>query len=411
MVTLVDQCVVSGVNFATGVIIGRVCTKDQFGLYMLGLTVVGFAMTFQACLISTPYTIYSPRLEGAAYAGYTGSTLVHQFAFSVLIMGVLAIAVMVISQGVGPRDLLPVFRTLIVVIPFMLLWEYARRVCFAALRMKTALIMDSCAAVLQICGLLLLTYLDLLSASRAYWAIGYACGITAIGCLIATRKNFTFHLGRVLSDLRQNWSVGYWAFASALLWVISTDLYPWFLTAFHGPTSTGVWAVCLGTVGISNPVFLALQNSLSPRIAHAYAEGGCEVLRAFSLRAATVFGLAISPFCAVQVIFGGILVTLFYGDKYDGNGLVVSMLALNVLVSALAFCPSRALFTIGRANVDFKINFSLLIVLFSVGLWLVRSFGPSGAACGILLANVIGLILRYSAFSRLVRPQSERQNR
>ena len=411
MVTLVDQCVVSSVNFATGVIIGRVCTKEQFGLYTLGYTIVGLAMTSQACLISTPYTIYSPRLEDAAHARYAGSTLVHQFAFSALIMGVLAIAVMVISEGVGPRDLLPILRTLSVVIPFMLLWEYARRVCFAALRMRTALIIDSCAAAVQICGLLLLTYLDLLSASRAYWVIGYACGITSIGWLITTRKSFTMDLGHVLSDLRQNWSVGYWVFASTLLCLMTTDLYPWFLTAFHGPTSTGVWAVCLGTVGISNPVFLALQSSLSPRIAHAYAGGGCEVLRAFSLRATTVFGLAISPFCAIQLIFGGILVTLLYGEKYDGNGLVVSMLAVNALVSALAFAPSRALFAIDRANVEFNINFALLIVLFPVGLWLARSFGPLGAASGMLLGNLIGLILRYVAFFRLVRSQSERQSR
>jgi O-antigen/teichoic acid export membrane protein len=90
---------------------------------------------------------------------------------------------------------------------------------------------------------------------------------------------------------------------------------------------------------------------------------------------------------------------------------VVSMLALNVLVSALAFSPSRALFSIDRANVEFKINFSSLIVLFSVGLWLVRSFGPVGAASGLLPGNLVGLIFRYFAFSRLVRSQSERQSR
>jgi O-antigen/teichoic acid export membrane protein len=374
---------------------------------MLGFTLVSFAMSFQTCLISMPYTIYSPRLKDSAHARYTGSTLIHQIALSMLIMVVLTIAERVLSQGVGPQDLLPVLRALIVVIPFMLLWEYARRVCFAALQMKTALIIDSCAAALQICGLLLLAYLGLLSPSRAYWVIGYACGITAIGWLISKRKSFMMHRGHVISDLRQNWSIGYWIFASSVLYIISTDLYPWFLVAFHGPTSAGVWAVCLGTVAISNPIFLALQNSLSPRIAHAYAEGGSEVLRGFSLRAATAFGLAISPFCAVQLIFGSIFVTLLYGDKYDGNGLVVSMLALNMFVSALAFSPSRALFTIDRANVEFKINFSSLIVLFSVGLWLVRSFGPFGAASGMLLGNLIGLILRYFAFSRLVRSQSE----
>ncbi len=47
-------------------------------------------------------------------------------------------------------------------------------------------------------------------------------------------------------------------------------------------------------------------------------------------------------------------------------GLVVSMLVRNVLVSALAFSPSRPLFTIDRSNVEFQLSFSLLTVLFSL---------------------------------------------
>ena len=34
IVTLADQCIVSATNFLTGIIIGRVCTKEQFGLYV-----------------------------------------------------------------------------------------------------------------------------------------------------------------------------------------------------------------------------------------------------------------------------------------------------------------------------------------------------------------------------------------
>ena len=40
VITIIDQGVVSATNFFTGVIIGRTLLKEQFGFYMLGLTIV-----------------------------------------------------------------------------------------------------------------------------------------------------------------------------------------------------------------------------------------------------------------------------------------------------------------------------------------------------------------------------------
>lgn len=97
VVTLADQAVASATNFLTGVIIGRACTKEQFGLYMLGFSIVLFVMSLQNSLISTPYMVYSPRLKGNEHIRYTGSTLIHQLGLSGLI-----IIILVIGGGCSP---------------------------------------------------------------------------------------------------------------------------------------------------------------------------------------------------------------------------------------------------------------------------------------------------------------------
>ena len=406
VITLADQAVASATNFLTGVIIGRACTKEQFGLYMLGFSIVLFVMSLQTSLISTPYMVYSPRLKGSAHARYTGSVLIHQLGLSILAVIALAVGGVALSFGVGPQGLAPVVWALVVVITFILVREYARRVCFANLRFKTALILDSCVAVVQIGGLLLLAYLGLLSASMTYWIVGLACGIAAVGWLISKRKTFALQLTRAISDFGRNWSFGKWVFASALLWALSMELYPWILAAFHGIASTGVWAACFGVAAIGNPLRFGVQNFLGPKIAHSYAEGGAMGLRRFVFKASVVFSLLITPFCVLLSVFGGSLVVIFYGDKYAGNGLVVSILALNLLVSAMAFSFSRTLFAIERADVDFYVNFMALFVLLVLGLWLVKAFGPLGVACGLLTGNTAATAVRYILFSRLVRSVS-----
>ena len=385
---LMDQGVSSATNFLTGVIIGRACTKEQFGLYMLGLSIVLFVTNLQTSLISTPYMIYSPRLRGSAHARYTGSTLIHQLGVSVVAILCLVVAGAALSLGVGPEGLAPVVWILAGVITFIMLRDYARRVCFAGLRMKTALLLDSCVSVIQIGGLLLLAYSGVLSASLAYWAVGFACGVSALGWLIWMRKQFILRLSRSLSDLVRNWSLGKWIFASGLLWALTMGLYPWILAGFHGTASTGVWAACLGIVAIVNPLLFGIQNFVGPKIAHSFAEGGRIKLRRFAFKASAVFSVLMIPFCVLLLVFGGSLMVLFYGDKYVGNGLVVSILALNMLVSAAGFPYVSALFAMKRADLEFAVNFIALFVLLTLGLWLVRALGPLGAAYGLLIANI-----------------------
>ena len=90
-----------------------------------------------------------------------------------------------------------------------------------------------------------------------------------------------------------------------------------------------------------------------------------------------------------------------YGRQYAGHSLIVSVLALNLLVSAVAFPFSRALFAVDRADLDFLVNFTALFIMLTLGLWLVRAFGPLGAAWGLLGANFTTSVVRAAAFLRL----------
>jgi O-antigen/teichoic acid export membrane protein len=173
------------------------------------------------------------------------------------------------------------------------------------------------------------------------------------------------------------------------------------LAAFHGTASTAVWAACLGAVALCNPVFIGLQNFFTPQLAHVYAKGKMDSLRRLTLQTIAIMGLTTLPFCLVLLVFGGSLVSGFYGSKYAGNAFIVSILAVNLLVSSLAFVPSRTLLTVGRVDVDFKINIVSLVLLCFCGIPLVKQFGLAGAAVGLLLSKSASLILFLIAFSRM----------
>jgi O-antigen/teichoic acid export membrane protein len=399
--SLADQAVASVTNFATGVIIARASSKEEFGLYMLGFTLILLVTDLQTSLIATPYMVYAPRLQGRAHAQYTGSTLIHQVVFSLLATLVVIGAACAARFGVGPHGLEPVLWALAGVGSLIMLREFVRRICFASLKLRTVFIFDAFIGVGQICGLLVLAHFKLLSASRAYWVIGATCGLAVLCWLWLNRHHYHLRIDESVLDLKRNLIFGKWVFASGLLWTASTNLYPWLLAFFHGAAAAGVFAACLGVVSASNPALLGIQNFLGPKIAHVYATRGRIGLRKFVLKISGSMAIPVSLLTLIMIFWGDRFIGLLYGSRYTGNGRVVAILACNLLLSAVVFSYSRALFAIERADLDFALNFAAIFIMLTLGLWLVKIHGPFGAALGLIIAGGVTSILRVGAFLKL----------
>lgn len=404
IVTLGNQGIVSATNFLTGVIIARSCSKDEFGLYILGFSVVLLVMDLQISLIATPYMIYSPRLKGDALRLYNGSSLLHQLGLTSLLVLALAGWGGALLLGHGSLKLASVLWALTAVIGFIMLREFIRRFCFAHLRSEIAFFFDSCISVLQLGGLLILARSGMLSANRAYWVIGCACALVGLGWLFLNRGVFLPQIGHAITDFKTNWKFGKWVFASGLVWAISMNLYPWFLTFFHGTASAGVWGACLGVLAFANVPLVGMQNFVGPKISNVFAEGGMTALRGFVLKSSLFFCVSMSVMCCALFLGGDPLLVLLYGDKYAGSGLIVFILTLGLVPASVAFSFSRALFAVERADIDFKVNIVALFIMFSLGIWFVRSFGPIGAAAGLLVANIAASIVRWTSFNIISRP-------
>jgi O-antigen/teichoic acid export membrane protein len=399
--SLADQAVASITNFATGVIIARASSKEEFGLYMLGFSLILLVTDLQTALIATPYMVYGPRLKGDAHARYAGSTLIHQVVFSLFTMLALVAAALVSRHGIGPHGLEPVLWALAAVVGLIMLREFVRRICFARLKLGTAFLFDACIGTTQIGGLLLFAHFGMLSAGKAYWFIGVVCGLAVASWLWFDRKTYRLQLDHSVADLKTNWVFGKWVFASGLLSTASTNLYPWLLAIFHGPAAAGTFAACLGVVSASNPVLLGIQNIIGPKIAHEFAAKGPEALRRLVLRLSALVAVPLSLLTVVLLLWGGHLIALLYGKRYSGNGSVVAVLAFTILVTAVGFSFSRALFVIERADLDFWFNVVAILIMVTLGLWLVRVYGPLGAAVGLLTATAVTSVIRAIIFLRL----------
>jgi hypothetical protein len=64
---------------------------------------------------------------------------------------------------------------------------------------------------------------------------------------------------------------------------------------------------------------------------------------------------------------------------------------------------------IERADLDFLLNFAALFIMVTVGFWLVRAYGPIGAAIGLLAATLVTSAVKAGAFLRLLSRNAKTQ--
>lgn len=179
------------------------------------------------------------------------------------------------------------------------------------------------------------------------------------------------------------------------------NLYPWIIMKFEGIAAAGIWAACLGVLAIANPFLLGLQNYFGPKIARTLVSEGEAGMRRHVFHCNLISSAFMLVFCLIILMTGDRILLLLYGPKYSGYGFTVFILALSLLVSSLSFPISRGLFTLGRADLDFKINMVGILVMLVVGISLVKALGVQGSAYGLLISNVIGTSLKGILFVRM----------
>jgi O-antigen/teichoic acid export membrane protein len=400
IIALADQCINSATNFLTCVIIGRSCI-DEFGLYILGLTLIFLVIGIQNSLISLPYTVYYAKLPAQEQAVFNGSSLIHQIGFSLFVTAAFCfLATAIFPSGVGPAGLEKIFLSITAIITLILFKEYARQVCMAQMRMVNALIQDSAMAAIQLGGLFFLAHQGKLTASLSYWVIGFACGIAGLAWLVSARRNFKIQRKEVILHLKQNWSVAKSLVPGSLAFNANIQLYPWFLSLTHGTAVTGIFAACSSAAYLSTPFLIGMGNYVAPSEAHALAKRGIVGLNRVINTTFILIVIVMTLFSVFMFKFGEPVVAAMYKLNQPRNGVVVDLLVLSQLAWGLTIPFSHGLLMIGRADAVSRSSFISLAITVSLGFLLSKFYGPLGAACTLLIGNIMASTYRYLTYWR-----------
>ncbi|WP_145360075.1 polysaccharide biosynthesis protein [Alienimonas californiensis] len=400
MLAILDQGVVSGTRFVTTVAVGRAAGEAELGVYALAAAGLIFAGVAQEAIVTKPYTVLR---EGDADPGYAGSALLQHVGLGGGLAAALLIAAAA-AAAAGATAAAAVLAALAVVTPLSLLWEFARRMSFAHLHLRTALAVDCGLAAMQLGALAGLWATGRLTALTALAATGAGAAVAGAIWLARARASLRFARGRAGEDWRRSWRFGRWILAAQLCGQACGNAPHWILAAAVGMAATGRFAAAQNVVLLCNPLILAVGSLLVAQTAAARRSGGPAAVRGVTVQTAIALTGLTGLFWFGLLFAAEPLLGLVYGSSFTSAAPVILLLGLAPLAWSLSTAFEAGLSAIDRPELGFRAMLAGLLATVVAAVPLTIFYGAAGAAATVAIGSAVSAAALAVPFLRLTAP-------
>jgi O-antigen/teichoic acid export membrane protein len=401
VLSIFDQAIVSATGFLTVVLIGRMTSPDNLGLFYLVFSAVLIVTGIQDQVIAAPYAVYSKRLRGQELAKLSGSMWLHQMVLA-LLSNVLLLCCILWLATTGSTSVVPTLWALFGAMPFLLLRQCIRRFAFANFHITSVIPIDAIVAVAQLGGLALLGYFGAMTLFNIYAVMGASCALACVAWYLIDPPQVSCVRHRLLADWRSNWAFGRWALQGYLTGNTTPYLMVWILSSVAGTAATGVFGACASLIGMTNVLLSGVDNVLTPQAAHAYATGGAKNLQRVLLRSGALMAATVGAMCLAFAMSGDWLAVLLFGTDYQGTGTILFLLALSALANSIGMVAANGLWAIDRPRSNFLADVGCLAVTLITAAFLLVPLGPLGAALATLAGALTATLMRIVTLARFL---------
>src|SRR6266851_1032625 len=340
MSALVDQALVSGINFITNVILARVLGLHDYGIFALAWTTVLFANSLQWAFIVSPMMSVGPKQEPEDRPLYYGSVLVQEIVFALVCAVAVFVAVRVSATHFPQWDVYNLGAPLSFATLSYLLQDFVRRYLFSTRQSKRALASDAISYLTQLPIILLLSQRAHFSSQAALWVIA-ATSLAgfAVGCYYFEPVRLQF------SSLREvfvrHWKISRWLAPSAFMQWSSGNLFAMAAPIYYGAAAAGILRAAQNIVGVAHIWFLGLDNVVPAEAARRMHSKGFDASFHYIKQIMWRWGMITLLFVTVVAVRPALWLKLVYGAKYAGYGHVLQLYAVMYLMVFFAG-PLRA---------------------------------------------------------------------
>jgi O-antigen/teichoic acid export membrane protein len=389
--TLLDQAIVSGSNFSTGILLVRGLGLVEFGKFTIAYSILLLALNVQLSFISAPMLSLGPLCANdAERRQFIRGIYGVQIGFSVaatIICAVAAVLFLWLRPTFGGMNLVLPFA---VGVLFYLMQDWVRRYYFVTGKAIASVCNDIVSYVGQLIVLVILFVLHRLTLPAALWSIALTSGVAfALGAMLD-------RLGFSGDELKAAWQrcrtfSRDLAIANQLQWFVYQGAMLIGAGVLGAEAAGGVRAT-QNVVGPVNVAFQAMENLVPLRAGEEMRRGGVEGAAKFLFRFMWQGIVLLSVVFLLIGFFARDFLNFFYGHEV---AVYTGILDLQMLYFMMMWPIRQLTFLFRTLNRTGAILFASAAAA-AASLVTIYPFVRGFHTLGIMLAAVAGQVANLS---------------
>lgn len=394
-VSVLNQVVSSGTNFALGIYLMQMLPPVEFGLYSIGFTISLFYAGIGNALFLTQMVVHTPNKEPDDRLPYAFRMFLLLTLFCIAI--VLFSALILLMSSILWEFVARYFQFAVAVIAASityLLKDFFVRHAYNVRRESWALaIHGAIASSMAMLLWLQHQFVIELNMEMALWTYSFAqvSGIL-IGCQLVKLPAVMQQRSILFGDLREAWLGGKWAIINNLLFFARTQAHTIVVATFLGPL--GVANLNVSRLLVTPAIMLipALGQVAMPRLATAYKAGrrclinSCLFINFFLL-------LFMIFYCSILLIEYDFIKNKIFGEKYQDLFLITIFWCLYACFLAIRIGAEMVGEILNRFKRLSWANMLTAIISLSATYILVIFYGSPGSLIGICVGEIVLIFL------------------
>ena len=388
---MADQILVSGCNFAIGILYARALGPAGFGTYALITAAQLYLVSVSVSLIGNPMITTAVHVEDA---GDQRKLIERSFAAQLILSAGLAFVAalgMSIYLFAGATGISPLAVVGLAASSFgFSLLEWYRRLCFLRRDGPSLFRFDAFAypsIVIAAVGLTQYGWFTL-DMAVSLWGLSSAAACT----YAAYRLRMPYRLVGARAFMERHWRASRDFIVSFQAQWLGSQGILYLAAPMIGASGIGAYRSIAGLLGFTNAIGTTLDNMLPIRFAEAYRKGGNPALRKYSVR----FGLALISLLVLLMlpigIYAEVIVAFLLGDAYVAYANILwvqGILVVIVFANRIAIYHERARLNTRRIALSALLGTAASIILV---VSTSTALGPIGVAWSTALGGAFSLL-------------------
>ena len=397
---ILDQGLISGSNFAIGVLLARWLTPAHYGAYALAFSIFLFVSGFHNALLLEPMSVLGPSQHRNRLPEYLGELIWLHFGLIAALCFLFSAGLFLLGGSSGITA--SAFWGVGAAMPWILFFWLWRRAAYLAFKPWWAARSAALYALVVFVLLIVAARLHWLSPLTAFLVQAIAAFAASVLLIVAIRPQLRVPTlnASLRSVVRQHWEYGRWVVATGLVYWLAGAGGAYYVLVAALLRMEDV-AALRALQNFVQPVYqfiTAMSLLVLPWAAARFAERGRAGFPRAIKGITLLFGAVAAAYLLVLVVFGDRLVGALYEGKYSHSAHLLPLVALPVVLSAASQGPVIALQAMREPREVFVSYSAAALATILIGLAFTYYWGLTGAALGILASMLVFSIvisLRY----------------